>query len=119
MRSSLPTPSTPRQRPAVEGRPDRLELSAVIVTYNSDHRIDECLRAVRAKLGDIEVLVVDNESGDDTLATARGADLQARLIPMERNAGYGSACNRGVKECSNEHVILMNPDVVIEHADVA
>jgi GT2 family glycosyltransferase len=119
--ASRAAPRTGGERgpPTSAGRSEPPGLSAVIVTYNSVHLIGECLEAIRARLGAVEVLVVDNQSEDDTVATATAADWQARIISMGRNAGYGSACNRGVRESANEHVLLMNPDVVIEHADVA
>jgi GT2 family glycosyltransferase len=89
-----------------------------VVTFNSAHCISACIASLRSTLGDCEIIVVDNMSDDATVAVANSADEHVRVVSMERNAGYGSACNRGVVESINEHVILMNPDVKLERADV-
>jgi glycosyltransferase involved in cell wall biosynthesis len=94
-----------------------LPLSVVIVTYNSAHCIAECIQAVRRVLGDCELIVVDNRSQDGTVMFARDADPLGRVIPMGRNAGYGTAVNSGVSAATNDHVMVMNPDVILERAD--
>ena len=94
-----------------------MQLSVVTVTHNSGHCISECLRGIRAALGDCEIVVVDNMSEDDTLARVRNADEDARVVRLNDNIGYGSACNEGMRTARHPHVLLMNPDVIIDGCD--
>lgn len=93
-------------------------LSAVIVTYNSAHCISACIGGLRTVLGDCEVLVVDNQSTDGTVATVAETDARVKVIEMGRNAGFGTACNAGVAAATNEHVVFINPDVRLQDADL-
>src|SRR5699024_9391942 len=56
---------------------------------------------------------VDNGSCDDTLAVARAARPDARLLRTPRNMGYGAAANRGFAEGTAPYAILVNPDAVL------
>lgn len=90
-----------------------MKLSVVIVTYNSAKCIAECVRAIRRVFPDCEVIVVDNMSVDLTLAIATATDPLVGVLQMGRNAGFGRACNEGVQRARHDHVLLMNPDVVL------
>jgi N-acetylglucosaminyl-diphospho-decaprenol L-rhamnosyltransferase len=96
-----------------------MRLSVVVVTYNSEHCIQACLVAVQRMLGRCELVVVDNLSEDATLERATAIAPDARIVEMGRNAGFGRACNAGVRAATCEHVMLMNPDVVLGHVDRA
>jgi GT2 family glycosyltransferase len=94
-----------------------MTLSVVIVTYNSGHCIAECLRALARVLPNCEVIVVDNLSVDSTVTTSTATDARVRVVQMGCNAGFGRACNAGVRQAAHDHVLLMNPDVVVVHAE--
>jgi GT2 family glycosyltransferase len=57
-----------------------------------------------------EVVVVDNASADDTMATVRGSRA-AHVIELEQNVGFGAASNRGVSAAGGTITALLNPDV--------
>jgi hypothetical protein len=59
------------------------------------------------------MLVVDNDSSDESLSEARRAGFET--LEMSRNAGFGAACNAGLQAVDNEFVLICNPDVVPEH----
>ena len=77
----------------------------VTVTYNSAGVIGDLLRSLPA---DIETIVVDNASSDETCQIA--ADLGARVIRLERNRGFGAGCNAGAAGNTREFVFFVNPD---------
>src|SRR5438046_2157401 len=99
------------------GTAGTMRLSVVVVTYNSAHCIGECVEALARVLPDCEVIVVDNMSADATLATASATDVRVRVVQMGCNAGFGRACNEGVRRAAHDHVLLMNPDVLVLHAE--
>ncbi len=69
---------------------------------------------------EFEVVVVDNGSGDDTsreLAILAGAQPRLRVIRNERNLGFSGANNQGAKAARHDHLIFLNNDIKIHHAD--
>ncbi len=94
------------------------KLSIIIVTYNSEKDIYECLDTIYSHcdipIKELEVIIVDNNSTDcDTmfnkLKTLWGEDII--LIKNSSNGGYGQGNNVGIKQCSAPVVLIMNPDV--------
>lgn len=97
------------------GAPD---VSVLVVTYEHGDEIAPCLDAALAQAGDtlaVEVLVADNASRDDTVAkvAARAAD-GVRLLRMGSNRGFAAAVNAAFAASSGEHVLLLNPDCVMD-----
>lgn len=93
-----------------------MELSVVVVTWQSAGEIGECLASVRARLDGLvryEVIVVDNGSRDDTLAVAKHACPEARTLLPGENLGFGRAANRGIEAARGRFVLLLNPDCVL------
>ena len=69
-----------------------------IVTYNSGRYIRRCLEAVLPQEGvDLEVMVVDNASTDDTRAILRRFRGRIRTILSDRNLGFAEAQNRAIR----------------------
>lgn len=82
--------------------------SIVLVSYNSGHVIGDAIRSVPP--GN-QVIVVDNASTDDSIAVAQG--LGAEVIALDRNFGFGTACNRGAAVARHEKLLFLNPDAVL------
>jgi N-acetylglucosaminyl-diphospho-decaprenol L-rhamnosyltransferase len=94
-----------------------MRLSVIVVTYDSAACIRDCLTSVRAFLPEAEILVVDNASHDETTKLAAAAAPDARLIDSGENLGFGRACNFGAEAATGEHLLLLNPDVVLTGTD--
>lgn len=96
----------------------RPDLSAVLVTWDAADHVARCLAALRGSAGragaDLEVVVVDNASGDDTLATV-GASADV-VVANPVNAGFAVACCQGIARATAPWVLLLNPDVTV-HPD--
>ena len=94
-------------------------VGVVIVTYQSEATLDRTLEALPRQ--DVAaVVVVDNDSRDQSVAKARrhaGVHVEANA----ENVGFGAACNQGrlLLPASAKHVLFLNPDCVIERADLA
>jgi GT2 family glycosyltransferase len=88
-------------------------LGVVIVTYHSAGALRRTLPALTAELepGD-ELVVVDNASGDDTLAVVPELAPQAEVVANAANVGFAAAANQGVERTRAELVLLLNPDAV-------
>ncbi len=82
--------------------------AAVIVTFHSAEEIGRCLRSLE---GVDEIVVVDNASKDETVARARAARPDARILVNAQNRGFAAAVNQGVRACNTDLIALLNPDV--------
>lgn len=92
------------------------DLGVVIVTYRSANEIVACLDAVGSERSalNLHVVVVDNDSGDGTLELVRERFPWVTALQQGWNSGFSRACNRGLRELSSRHVLLLNPDCVPE-----
>lgn len=58
----------------------------------------------------IEVFVVENGSGDDLSDLETQYD-RVNFIYLEKNLGFATGCNRGIKEAKGDYYVLINPDI--------
>lgn len=92
-----------------------MKLSIIVVAYNVEPYIEECLRSCAFRdLQSYEVIVVVNKSDDRTEAVARGIGDQHpgifRFISLTENIGLGLARNAGLKEAHGEYVAFLDGD---------
>lgn len=81
-----------------------------IVSWNTAELLDRCLAALPAALGDLqaEVVVVDNDSSDDSAAVAGRHPVV--VVRNERNEGYARGMNRALADTEAPVLIALNPD---------
>jgi len=93
-----------------------MDLSIVIVTFNSARHIDACLRSLPAALEGLtsEIAVVDNASSDGTAARARAGFPGVRVIENGGNLGFAAAVNAGIAATTGRYVVWLNPDTRVE-----
>jgi GT2 family glycosyltransferase len=87
----------------------------VIVTYRNAADIGACLRAVDQAAPRVrtEVIVVDNASGDGTVAAAREASPGARILELAENGGFAIGCRAGTAVATSDWLLFLNPDAII------
>lgn len=93
-----------------------MDLSVIIVNYNVRHFLEQALRSVeRAMEGiDGDVWVVDNNSVDDSVRMVREHFPWVKLIENKDNPGFSIANNQAIRRSNARHVLLLNPDTVVE-----
>ena len=103
-----------------------MDLSVIVVTYNSRAHILECLRslepALRSGTGPApvwECVVVDNDSRDGGPESVERDAPWARVVRTGDNLGYARAVNRGIAATTGRHVLVSNPDCVWEAGSIA
>jgi N-acetylglucosaminyl-diphospho-decaprenol L-rhamnosyltransferase len=97
----------------------KADVAIVIVSYNSRDHIGACLESVFAQRKSVtqQVIVVDNDSRDDTVNFIRENFPQVELVLPGANLGFAKGVNLGVKHANAEYVLLLNPDtVILDHA---
>lgn len=94
-----------------------VEVSIVIVSYNSRADLPSCLESLRehTRGTSLEVIVVDNASADGTAALVATCYPWVRLIGRSKNIGLSGALNEGVAASSGRFVMALNPDTRMEH----
>jgi GT2 family glycosyltransferase len=97
------------------------QISAVIPNRDGAHLLRHTLPPLLRELPPPvhEVLVVDDASEDDSLAVLRDEFPTVRVIALERNVGFGAACNRGFREAQHDLVLLLNSDMEVTPGSVA
>jgi GT2 family glycosyltransferase len=92
--------------------PSRLDLSIIIVSFNTCDVLLDCLTSVYAQTQGIsyEVIVVDNASSDDTPSSVSEIFPDVRLIRNDENKGFSAANNQGICESVGKWIVLLNPD---------
>jgi len=85
--------------------------SIVVVTFNSRLTIGDCL-APLIDMPNAEIIVVDNDSKDDTVSFVEQEFPTIKLIALRGNIGFGRACNIGVAASVGSFIFLLNPDAV-------
>lgn len=98
-----------------------MKLRVVIVSYNVRHFLEQCILSVEkaARFSqlqvntDFSVVVVDNNSSDDTVAHIRSRFSWVELIDNKQNVGFSKANNQGILSAKADYYLVLNPDTVI------
>lgn len=93
-----------------------MDLSVIIVCYKGWEKLTLCLESLewfQSERFSFEVLVVDNNSGDDQLLTLEKRFASFRFLRNRVNGGYANGCNLGFKESVGEHILILNPDTIV------
>ncbi|MES2590543.1 MAG: glycosyltransferase [Bacteroidota bacterium] len=93
-----------------------MKLSVIIVNYNVQHFLEQCLHSVRkaAKNVNAEIFVVDNNSVDGSMPMVKEKFPEVLLIENKKNTGFSYANNQAIRIAKGEYVLLLNPDTVVE-----
>ena len=93
-------------------------VSIVIPNWDGEKVIGKCLDSLRQVTrfydGQLEIIVVDDKSKDESPKLIKENYPEVRLIVNDENAGFGETAGRGIKESKNNIVILLNNDVEVE-----
>ena len=92
-----------------------VKLSVVIVSYNVKYYLEQCLESVvRASRGiNAEIIVVDNNSSDDTVEYLTPRFRDVLFIANKENVGFARANNQAFKISKGEYILMLNPDTFI------
>ena len=95
-----------------------MKVSVIIVNYKVKYYLAQCLHSVLKAMDGIdgEIIVVDNDSQDDSIDYARELYPQVTFIENKENLGFSCANNIAIRQSKGEYVLLLNPDTIVnEH----
>ncbi len=93
-----------------------MKISVIIVNYNVQHFLEQCLQSVFKALQDIDgdVWVVDNNSVDGSVEMVKEKFPRVKLIASKENLGFSRGNNLAIKKSRGEYILLLNPDTLVE-----
>ena len=100
-----------------------MEISTVIVTYNSANEIKKCIDSLlNASRGLLQhIIIIDNASRDNTVAIIEKCVLDSyqkkitiELIKNQQNKGFTKAVNQGLAKVKGDFILLLNPDTELQ-----
>lgn len=92
-----------------------MQLSVIILNYNVRYFLELCVLSVQNALETIdgEIIVIDNNSSDDSCAMMQKLFPNVKLIQNKENIGFPKGNNIGVAQAQGEYICVLNPDTVV------
>lgn len=92
-----------------------MKLSVIILNYNVCYFLEQCLLSVQNAIENIEaeIIVVDNDSKDDSCEMVRRNFPEIILIENKENVGFSKANNQAVAIAKGKYVCILNPDTAV------
>jgi N-acetylglucosaminyl-diphospho-decaprenol L-rhamnosyltransferase len=100
------------QDPHDISRDDELDITVIIVSYNTREMTMECIRSVLEQTTVVryELIVFDNASADGSVEAIRQKFPHVKMIASAKNVGFGMANNIAAKDARGRRLLLLNPD---------
>jgi len=92
-------------------------VSVIIVNYKVADLLLQAVRSIfeSSSSSACEVIVVDNNSQDNSRQLLANNFPQVQFIGLKNNIGFGKACNIGAREARGDFLLFLNPDTVVSH----
>ena len=92
-------------------------VSIITVSYNTRKETVQSIESVYKskgfKPGEIEILIVDNNSPDDSVAYIKNHFPKVQVIANKKNRGFGGGNNQAAKIAKGKYLLLLNPDAFL------
>lgn len=92
------------------------QLTVSIVNYRTPALVVECVASLKRfapRDAALNIVVVDNASGDGSLETIAQAHPDIRLIDAGGNLGFAGGNNLALRDCASDWVLLLNSDALV------
>lgn len=92
-----------------------MQLSVIILNYNVRYFLELCVLSVQKATQnlDAEIIVIDNNSSDDSCEMMKLRFPNIKLIENKENSGFPKGNNIAVREAKGEYICILNPDTVV------
>ncbi|MCD0471281.1 glycosyltransferase family 2 protein [Flavobacterium sp. JAS] len=92
-----------------------MQLSVIILNYNVRYFLEQCVLSVQEALStlDAEIIVIDNNSADDSCEMMQNKFPNIKLIENKINFGFPKGNNIGVSQARGKYICILNPDTVV------
>ncbi len=92
-----------------------IDVSIIIISYNTREMTLACLESVLAQTKNInyEIIVVDNDSHDNSAQAIEDKFVTVHLIKSTENLGFARANNLAAQKATGNYILLLNPDTIV------
>ncbi|MFU2362838.1 MAG: glycosyltransferase, partial [Clostridiales bacterium] len=92
-----------------------MDISIIIVNFNTAKMTGECIESIYKHIHgiDFEIILVDNNSTDNSVAYLKKKFPEMELISLKENIGFGRANNCGAKKAKGKYLFLLNSDTLL------
>ena len=92
-----------------------MQLSIIIVNYNSKEFLEKCLLSLKDAGKEVsnEIIIVDNDSTDGSNEYLPAKFPEIKFFFNKENAGFAKACNKGFSISSGNYILFLNPDTIV------
>lgn len=100
---------------SAKGASTVVDVSVVVVNWNTRDILRDCLRSIERDAGDVvvETIVVDNASHDGSADMVAAEFPRVRLIRNADNVGFAAGNNQGMELATGRFLLLLNSDTVV------
>lgn len=91
------------------------DITVIIVNYKVKEYIANLLNSIeKAKPGfELQIIVVDNDSGDNSISFLRDRFPEVEYIENDTNLGFGKANNQAIRKAQGKYTLIINPDTLV------
>ena len=98
---------------------DESLVSVIILNYNAGKLLLDCVESIKkSKYNNLEIIVVDNISSDNSQTECKEKFPDIKLIQNDENFGYCEGNNIGIRNAKGEYIIVLNPDTIVEENSI-
>nr|WP_294782563.1 glycosyltransferase family 2 protein [uncultured Flavobacterium sp.] len=92
-----------------------MQLSVIILNYNVRYFLEQCVLSVQEAIAaiDAEIIVVDNNSSDESVLMMKEKFPDVKLIENKENFGFPKGNNIGFRQAKGKYICILNPDTVV------
>lgn len=90
------------------------KISLILVNYHSARYLKDCLNSLSNDPAIGEIIIVDNASGENLAPYTQ----HTRVVYLEKNVGFGAACNQGAREAKEPFLLFLNPDTQLKQGNL-
>nr|WP_199001652.1 glycosyltransferase family 2 protein [Flavobacterium sp. ASV13] len=92
-----------------------MQLSVIILNYNVRYFLEQCVLSVQEAISglDAEIIVVDNNSSDESCLMMKNKFPNVKLIENKINFGFPKGNNIGVEQATGKYICILNPDTIV------
>jgi GT2 family glycosyltransferase len=90
-------------------------VTVIVINWNGKEYLKDCFTSLeRQTYSSLELIIVDNASGDGSVEYVREHFPKVKVIVNHENIGFGAAVNRGVAHAQGEYVLFLNNDLYLD-----
>ena len=91
------------------------KVTIAILNYNGKKYLKNCFNSIKKiDYPNYEVVLIDNNSGDDSIAYVKEKFHFVKIFSFRENLGFAKAYNNAISKIDSQYILILNNDVIVE-----